>query len=400
MQSETETFWDILKQSLVDGTFRTLKLTRPQAKTDETPRRQSVRPILLKGQPAYQWELQFEKKQHHLNLSSAETCSRTEKLLGTDYLEAFLDTSGSAVHAKVRNGRLSLRLTRQPSPATETLLPAHDREKRYLIPSGIPCPFLIALDVMTPEGRVKAKKEKKFRQINRYLEMVDDVYPSLPATGTLRIIDFGCGLSYLTFAVRHLLAEIHGRTVELVGIDRNPEVVQRCRDISQRLSLSGASFVSGTIEEIRREGAVDLAISLHACDTATDSALEFAVAQRAKVILAAPCCQHELSPLIHAPHLEGILRHGILRERFAALATDALRVCALDAAGYRTQILEFIDLEHTPKNLLIRAVRSDRGIGGSDQGPARYAALKAELGLAETSVDRILRAAEENHPRE
>lgn len=400
MQSDTDTFWDILKRSLADGTFRTLKLTHPHDKSDETPRKQSVRPILLKGRPVCQWELQFEKKQHHLNLSSSETYSRAENLLGTEYREALLETSESAVHATVRNGKLTMRLTRRRPVEVETVLPAHDREKRYLIPSGIPCPFLIALDVMTPEGRVKAKKEKKFRQINRYLEMVDDVYPSLPETGTLRIIDFGCGLSYLTFAVRHLLAEIHGRAVELVGIDRNPEVVQRCRDISERLSLPGVSFVSGTIEEVCREGPVDLAISLHACDTATDAALEFAVSQGARVVLAAPCCQHEISPLIQAPHLEGILRHGILRERFAALATDALRVCALDAAGYRTQILEFIDLEHTPKNLLIRAVRSDRGIGGSDQGLARYAALKAELGIAETSVDRIVRAAARNHPPE
>jgi SAM-dependent methyltransferase len=245
---------------------------------------------------------------------------------------------------------------------------------------------------MTPAGQVKQSRQKKFRQINRYLEMVDDMYPSLPEAGPLHVVDFGCGLSYLTFAVHHLLTALHGRQVQLLGIDQNEQIIRRCRQIAADLQLPGLEFRTARIDDLTLAKPTDLAISLHACDTATDQALAMAVSAEARVILAAPCCQHELASSIQSPPLDVLLRQGILKERLAALATDALRAIALEAAGYRTQILEFIDLEHTPKNLLLRAVRRTGNEPLAEAARREYLAAKEFLGAAALATDAILEA--------
>jgi hypothetical protein len=241
---------------------------------------------------------------------------------------------------------------------------------------------------MTAQGQVKQSRQKKFRQINRYLEIVKDVVPSLPAAGVLKIVDFGCGLSYLTFALHYLFTEVCGREVDLLGIDQNEHVINRCRVISDQLRLRGIHFSTNRIEDAG-EGHVDLAVSLHACDTATDAALSWSVRAGAHVILAAPCCQHELARQVSAPQLDVLLRHGILKERFSSLATDGLRASALEAAGYRTSVLEFIDLEHTPKNLLLRGVRRDDPQRQA-AALAEYQSLKSFLGCGTLATDAVL----------
>ncbi|MEZ6066249.1 MAG: SAM-dependent methyltransferase [Planctomycetaceae bacterium] len=210
---------------------------------------------------------------------------------------------------------------------------------------------------MTADGTVRAKQQHKFRQINRYLEFIDDVLPDLPPEGPLSIVDCGCGKSGLTFALHHHLTVNHGREVRAVGLDRESQVIDRCRNLSRRLELSGLTFLQGDIADYQPAGRVDMVVSLHACDTATDAALAQAVRWEADVILAVPCCQHEVAPQLTANALAGLLRFGLLKERFAADITDALRANLLEAVGYKSQIVEFIELEHTPKNLLIRAVK-------------------------------------------
>lgn len=397
MTSSRDEFFQEVAQSLQEGTFIALTLTNRAQPAAGLPRKQSLRPVLIKGEPLLQWELQSEKQQTHLNLNPDQSLARLRTLLGTDYRDASLFTTSADILAGSSAG--GLRIRRQPptrkAPATLT----HNRQKEYLIPEGVPCPFLIELDVMTPTGQVKQPRQKKFRQINRYLEMVEDIYEHLPSLGVLHVVDFGCGLSYLTFALHHLLTVRHQRDVNLRGIDQNPHVIDRCREIAAKCHLSGMEFQSGRIEPEGTSEPVDLAVSLHACDTATDHALAFAVRSAARVILAAPCCQHELAPLIDAPTLNPLLRHGILKERFAAMATDALRSCALEAAGYRTQILEFIESEHTPKNLLLRAVRSADTSDSQHrnrQGADEYARLKQDWGVKGLATDAILHAAE--HP--
>src|SRR5690606_16807174 len=222
----------------------------------------------------------------------------------------------------------------------------------------------------------------------------EDVYDELPADGPLEVVDFGCGLSYLTFALHHLLRVIHGRDVRIRGIDQNPALIDRCRRTADELELKGLEFLHGEIAALPpHEPAGDvptagpatphLAVSLHACDTATDDALAAAVRMGAKVILAAPCCQHELFTQLESDPLQLLTRHGILKERFAALATDALRAAVLERAGYRTQVIEFIETEHTPKNLLLRAVRREQG-DADPRLPERIAALKQLLGIDQT----------------
>lgn len=388
MEPNENEFVAALRRSLAEGDFIMLVLSNPRQRHPEQPRRESIRPVQIRGEQVFQWEQQFDRRQTHLNLDTRETLQRCQDLLGPVYREAYLYTSEQDVIA--RQLPQGLRVRRKPpsrKPAADAA--THDRQKAYLIPEGIPCPFLIALDVMTPAGRVKPSRQKKFRQINRYLEMVNDIAPYLPASGRLRIVDFGCGLSYLTFAVHYLFTAIHGRAVDLLGIDQNDQIIQRCRTIAQDLDLAGISFQTQRIESRPADGQLDLAISLHACDTATDHALACAVSAGARVILAAPCCQHEIAGQISARSLDVLLRQGILKERLAALATDGLRACALEAAGYRTQILEFIDLEHTPKNLLLRSIRRDNP-DAARRSAKEYDELKTFLGLKEIATDQIL----------
>jgi SAM-dependent methyltransferase len=260
------------------------------------------------------------------------------------------------------------------------------------LPEHEPTPFLVEIGVMTRAGKVKAAKQSKFRQINRFLELVNDVIPELPADGTLRVVDFGSGKSYLTFALYHLLTRVHGRSVHILGLDRRADVIADCRRIAAKLGCPGLEFRVGEIGDEPEEGTVDLAVSLHACDTATDDALARAVTWRAAVILAVPCCQHELAPKIHLPQLAPLHHQGILHAQFASLATDALRAQALEACGYKTQVVEFIELEHTAKNLLLRAVRRAETSGLSDAATEAYRQLKQSLGLDEIAADRIIGA--------
>ncbi len=308
--------------------------------------------------------------------------------------------------------------------ATMATAPAHDREKRYLLPAGIPVPFLVDLGVMREDGSVVKSMYDKFRQINRFLEFIDDVLPTLtkaagsyPPSGhenhpdhvirpdhviqpgrPIRVVDFGCGKSYLTFAVHHYLVAVKGLKAEITGLDLKDDVIERCSALAERLGAANLHFQRGDIASYSADEPPDLVISLHACDTATDAALAQAIAWKAPVILAVPCCQHELnaalsrmdasnSPLL--TDLGSALKHGIVRERVAALLTDASRAESLERAGYRAQILEFIDMSHTPKNLLIRAVLPDRSIPNIED-PPRATSVEAYAG-AELYLSRALK---------
>jgi SAM-dependent methyltransferase len=273
-----------------------------------------------------------------------------------------------------RTARVLERPASRPDAALE-----HDRRKRRLLEEGTPVPFLVELGVMTPGGKVRASHQDKFRQVNRFLELVDDVLPALPADGTLRVVDFGSGKSYLTFALHHLLRVVCGRDVEIVGLDLKEDVIARCSALAERLGAEGLSFRVGDIASADDIERAELVVSLHACDTATDHALAQAVRWHADAILAVPCCQHELLGQIDNATLAPLLRHGLLRERFAADLTDAVRALLLGAAGYDVQVAEFVEFEHTPKNVLIRAVR--RPGRKTDEQAREYRELKETFGI-------------------
>ena len=242
----------------------------------------------------------------------------------------------------------------------------HNKKKNYILEEGIPLPFLVDLGVMTAAGQVVKAKTDKFRQINRFLEYIEDVLPYLSQGKELTILDFGCGKSYLTFALYYYLKVLKGYAINVIGLDLKSEVIKHCNQLSERYGYDKLHFLEGDIASYDGSSSVDMVVTLHACDTATDYALHKAVTWGARVILSVPCCQHELNRQIQSEVLKPILKYGIVKERMAALITDALRAEILETKGYKVQLLEFIDMEHTPKNILIRAVKRGNSVDKED----------------------------------
>lgn len=274
-----------------------------------------------------------------------------------------------------------------------------EKKKTYILAEGIPVPFLVRLGIMTAEGKVVAAKYGKFRQINRFLECVDDILDEVIAarneTGAcsepLRIVDFGSGKSYLTFAVQYYLSTLKKIRCEIFGLDLKKDVVEYCARLAQTLSLDNLTFAVGDIAGFGGEKNPDVVITLHACDTATDYALSYAVSHRVRAILSVPCCQHEVNAQLSGRSVPAdspfapLLKYGLIKERFSALATDAVRAELLEKNGYKTQVLEFIEDSATPKNLLIRAVRrksADKSAKTETDGAAEN--LLAALGAKQT----------------
>ena len=369
--------------TLLRDLFEGLSLTRAvlsKPRSRELPVRVTVDPIELRGETAYRFTTQLADRATHENLGAAGARERLGTLL-SDYGQGLLQTGDADWQV------LGERVLRRP-PSRSAAPRGHDRKKRYLLQEGTPVPFLVELGVMTPDGAVRKSRYDKFRQVNRFLELVDDVVPSLRPTGTLRVVDFGCGKSYLTFAIHHLLTVLRGRDVEIVGLDLKEDVIAACAALAEQSGATGLRFERGDIAGFDAEEEVDLVVSLHACDTATDEALAQGVRWEADVILAAPCCQKEAYRQLESSLLAPLLRHGLAKERFAALVTDALRAQLLELAGYRTQLVEFVDLEHTAKNVLIRAVK---GKPAGDEARRAYEELRDSLGL-DPALERLLAA--------
>ena len=376
--------------SLRDNTFLRLTLSQPMPPMAGGAPKVSVRPILLRDETRYQWTSRIGSQEHHENLSDAELQQRVAAVFCVSFADAHLFTTLEDLsYKRHRSGQVRMKKSKPTLKAAPDL--SHNREKQYLIPAGVPCPFLIEIGVMLPNGQIRSAMYHKFRQINRYLEFVHDLLPDLPAVGTLHVVDFGCGKSYLTFALHHLLTRIHHRDVSIVGLDVKPDVIADCSRIARILGCQGLQFEVGRIESFQPAGHVHLAVSLHACDTATDDALAGAVRWQCEAILAVPCCQHELNNLLDGDVLPGLTGYGIFRDRFAAMATDALRARLLDVHGYQTQILEFIDMEHTPKNVLLRAVRRTATPDAeADARRLEYERLKRELAISSWHLERAL----------
>lgn len=265
-----------------------------------------------------------------------------------------------------KKGRVTVKEKRRPGsggPEASCVNKAnleHNRKKAYLLEEGTPVPFLADLGVMTAEGRVVRARYDKFRQINRFLEFIEDILPALPRDRELTILDFGCEKSYLTFAIYYYLKERRGLDVRIIGLDLKKDVIRKCSELSRKYGYEKLTFLQGDIAGYEGCSQVDMVVTLHACDTATDYALAKSVGWGAKVILSVPCCQHELNGQMENELMGPVFQYGLIKERMAALYTDAIRAQVLEHMGYRTQILEFIDMEHTPKNILIRAVKQGK----------------------------------------
>lgn len=323
-----------------------------------------ARPMLKNKSLLFQIEEYTKTQVFHKNLTAGDASSYLTGKLSSDtssqtasFKNALVETKSFTANVLVsKKGTITIKKKMNASPKQTKISLSHNRKKKYILEEGIPVPFLIDLGVMTQNGSIVNAHYDKFRQINRFLEYIEDILPSLPTDRELRILDFGCGKSYLTFAIYYYLKVLKGYPVRITGLDLKEDVIRHCNELAVKYGYDKLEFLCGDIAYYDGCSQVDMVVTLHACDTATDYALAKAVGWGAKVILSVPCCQHELNKQMKNDLLSPVLHYGILKERMAALITDGLRAQILEANGYRTQILEFIDMAHTPKNLLIRAV--------------------------------------------
>ncbi len=326
-----------------------------------------LHPVLLGETMMFQAEEFRGKQAFHKNMDRDHAASYLTGLMGTTFKQAQLETANWTASVLVsKKGKTTIKVKKRTEDGERKLEDAwknglsHNRKKQYILEEGIPVPFLIDLGVQTREGRIIHARYDKFRQINRFLEFIEDILPRLNKERESVILDFGCGKSYLTFAMYYYLKELKGYPVRIIGLDLKEDVIEKCNALARRYGYEKLAFYTGDIASYEGVDQVDMVVTLHACDTATDYALEKAVRLGASVILSVPCCQHELNSQMESQLMKPVLQYGIIKERMAALYTDALRAQILEAMGYRVQILEFIDMEHTPKNLLIRAVKQGK----------------------------------------
>jgi len=328
----------------------------------ETAKQLRIKPFAAKGGTMYQLTFVYPQKVIHENLTPEKAAERIEALLGGSYRQAVLYTPAGDYQITAL-GRIKIR--KKPPTRSAAAPESHDREKPRLLPEGEPHDFLVRLGVTNAEGMVLAAKRDKFTQINKFLELAADMAPQVSGR-PLRVVDFGCGKAYLTFALYYWFTRILGRACEITGLDLKASVVDFCNTVAADLGYTGLRFVTGDIRDWEESGGVDMVVTLHACDTATDYALAKAVGWQAPVILSVPCCQHELFRQLSSDDQRPLLRHGILKERAAALVTDAARAQLLESVGYKVSVVEFVDMAHTPKNLMIRAqLRNGHGIAAA-----------------------------------
>lgn len=351
-----------------------------------------ITPVSVKDSLCFHVEQFTEKQAFHTNMTKDEIFVFLEASIPENYRQAVFETAEETISVLAnKKGKVSI-LTRSCKKGCDKKIEINspNRKKQYILQKGIPVPFLVELGVMTKEGSVVAQKYDKFRQINRFLEYIDDVLDSVlrkpdgDKKSEISIIDFGCGKSYLTFAVYHYLNEVKKIRTRITGLDLKTEVIDHCNALAEKLGYNLLKFQAGDIAQFEKNTGFDLMVTLHACDTATDYALARAVNWNIPVILSVPCCQHELNGSIEkqtaGQEFAALLKYGIIKERFASLATDAMRAELLESSGYAVQLLEFIDMAHTPKNILIRAVKKrDKPSAGRTQA---FLDLKQALGAA------------------
>lgn len=316
-----------------------------------------VRPVEIKGLRMIQCESYTKTQVFHENLTLMEAVQRIDHAMG-EFRQMQLSSGENDYTILIsKKGKVTIQKRKVAGRKANCSDLSHNRKKHYILQEGIPVPFLQDLGVMTQEGKIVRTKFDKFRQINRFLEFIEDILPQLEKKREVTILDFGCGKSYLTFAMYYYLHELKHYDIRIIGLDLKADVIRHCSELAEKYGYEKLTFLEGDIADYEGIDAVDMVVTLHACDTATDYALAKAIGWGAKVILSVPCCQHELNGQMKNEILEPVMKYGLLKERFAALVTDGLRAEYLESAGYHVQVLEFIDMEHTPKNILLRAVK-------------------------------------------
>ena len=370
-------------------------LSGQRSKDKDAPSRVRIRPIELKGSVCYQASSTVGTKVLHSNYTKEEIISYVTANLGEGCFSQ-LQTQGRCVDGTVlvsKKGRQTIKVKKHPA-LEPVRIQAHNRVKQYILKEGTAVPFLVDLGVMNREGKIHNTSYDKFKQINRFLEFIEDILPALSREREITILDFGCGKSYLTFAMYYYLHERKGYDLRITGLDLKEDVIAHCNRLAKEFGYEKLNFLTGDIADYEGVTQVDLVVTLHACDTETDYALAKAVAWNARAILSVPCCQHELNRQIKNEVLQPVLRYGLLKERMAALITDGLRASMLEEQGYRVQVLEFIDMEHTPKNILLRAVKEPEKIRRGDAAGKQEELERCMASLHVTpTLEKLLRGA-------
>ena len=336
--------------------YAVLSNLKDKDKDKDTFTKVNIKPVLIKNEKYIQLAYEYKDKIIHKNLKNNEFITEYKDLFLNHFKQGVIFTIDADYHIMISKKGIVNILKNKPTRNNIDL--NHNRKKEYIIEEGIPCDFLIKLGVMNEDGKVFSKKYDKFRQINKFLEIVSDVVYKIEDKESINIVDFGCGKSYLTFALYYYLKKLLNLNVNIIGLDLKKDVITLCNNLAQELDYKGLQFINKDIRDFEELDNVDMVVTLHACDTATDEALIKAVSWDADIILSVPCCQHELLHKIENKTMIPMLKHGIIKERLSSLITDSLRANVLEILGYDTQILEFIDMEHTPKNIMIRAIKS------------------------------------------
>ena len=331
-----------------------------QASKTQTYRKVTVEKIEknTKTDGGYYQIAQYTQKQvFHENCTLDGLADYLKQTMGKQFLQLNAWSDGQEHQLLMsKKGTVTYKKKLVPNATQPKISSPHNRRKHYLLQEGEQIPPLIDMGIFTKEGKVVHAMYDKFRQINRFIELIDDAAGNV-SRDCWHIIDFGCGKSYLTFILYYYFTEIKKQPVEIIGLDLKADVIEKCNRAAQNYGYDHLHFELGDINGYQTPFTVDMVVTLHACDTATDYALYNAVCWNADMIFSVPCCQHELNNQMHTDTLSLFTRYGIIQERTAALMTDAIRANLLTCMGYKTQLLEFVDLSHTPKNLLIRAVR-------------------------------------------
>ena len=341
-------------ETMLKAEIQKIIISNPFSKSEE------YKKIIIENKGKnYQIAKYTDKQVFHENITKEELLGRTTDLVENRYKQ-INGMSASEEHiiliSKKGNCNYKVKKTATDTVKLQAKQQGHNRQKNYILKEGMNIAPLVDMGVFTKDGKVVNAMYDKYKQINRFIEIIDDEVSSLKVE-ELNVIEFGCGKSYLTFVVYYYLTEVMNLKVNMIGLDLKEDVIKKCNQAAEKYNYKNLKFEVGDVNGFKAPFDVDMVITLHACDTATDFALYNAIQWKAKMIFSVPCCQHELNKQIKPEELTLLSRYGIIKERFSALATDAIRGNLLEYCGYKTQLLEFIDFEHTPKNILIRAVR-------------------------------------------
>ncbi len=358
----------IIEENVANTSMIYAVFASPLNKSENKYKKITVKPISSNDKIIYQLEKFTDKQAFHENI---ELSFVIEKIM--DLAKFYKNINIFTVDADYQvlvSKKGDVRIVKL-SPTKTMSISSHNKTKKYIIPDNEPCDFLIELGVMNKDGKVLSKKYDKFKQINKFLEIVDDAVSKVTVSNvavnektlanlknSYKIIDFGCGKAYLTFALYYYFYKIKKTNVQIVGLDLKTEVIDFCNNVAKKLNYSGLKFENGDIKDYNTSQDVDMVVTLHACDNATDAALVKAIKWNTNIILSVPCCQHEFFDKIENDNLEPMLKHGLIKERLSSLVTDSLRSLFLETKGYKVQLVEFVDMEHTPKNILIRATKA------------------------------------------